>query len=656
MINDNLFNSLKDLQTAKIEVEIFGSLGIPINGQRTVEVVNRSSYVYVRLRDNQNEVIQAFNDTVSPVYDLPVVLVRRGNKYAIKGRDTNRYQNWGTESPFLPRHGNQHSFSPESGGAGDVTFVYGKQFVPMLAIPSGTNGSGNVIVSEYIIQQATGWKYVGNTGTQNLLGYKPTGSSAVMVLVYVDKDSGNPNILVGSGSYFASSITGTAQVLPYLPPLSNTNHLADFAVRLVSGTSVIGWDNLYDVRQYFGSLSPTGSSGGSGTIPTFITGSVPFSGSDGILKENNRKFFFDEVLNTLWLGESITSNINILNPQVALALVATGTNTPVALVGVTVGTGTLGSPSFAVNGYRSRGTFTNPLPVGYDDALFTNIGAGYDGSAYINAGRFRWTADGDWITGTHQPTRAEWEITPSGSATRRVGLTLYGNSLNLTNTGTYNVNGLPHTHSYPTLTNRPDDAVSTTLLIDQLTQSTSGFTATIATLPGGAVLTYTPVSGNEDTLVPSATTYAAKQRLYNTTRGTYGLISNSVVGTNTTTLTATVPAGWLVGDTITTLSPTVVGGGFNWVDFEIISGEYLNKTLVILGEAIVDTGGAGAVLRLHPFTTYSGAQVWPLRTDTTQRKDGLAVYSIISNVITVSWVPTGAGTAQVQLKQQMFFE
>lgn len=496
MENENLFNSLKDLQNSKDEKIIYGSLGIPLSGAKIVEVANRSGYVYVRLRDNQNEVIQAFNDTVSPVYDLPVTLVRRGNKYAIKGRDINRYQNWGTQSAFLPRHGNQHSFTAESGGGGDVTFVYGKQFVPALVIPSGTNGAGNVVVSEYVLQEAAGWKYIGNTGTQDLLGYKPTGSSAVMVLVYLDKTSGNPEVLVGSGTYFSSSITGTAQVLPYIPALSSPDRIADFAVRLVSGTRSIGWDNLYDVRQYFGSLN-TGSSGGGGGssamvfwddgvpvgtgtilnvvganvdisvsgsvarlfvtgssgsgVPTFITGSVPYAGSDGTLKEHNSQFYYDEITESLWLGGPKQS-VPFVNRSTPIVFAPTGSNTTVSSVGYAIGTGTSGSPTYSVNGYRARGTLSAPTPVQSGDALLTIIGGGYDGVTWQNASRIRPYADGNWITGTHLPTRWDFEVTPSGSATRRVGMSLYGDSLNLTNTGTYNINGIPHSHERTILT------------------------------------------------------------------------------------------------------------------------------------------------------------------------------------------------------------
>jgi hypothetical protein len=63
---------------------IYGTLGIPINGIKTVDIPSRPGYVYVKLRDNQNEVIQAFNNKVSSSYGLPVIVVRESNRYIVQ--------------------------------------------------------------------------------------------------------------------------------------------------------------------------------------------------------------------------------------------------------------------------------------------------------------------------------------------------------------------------------------------------------------------------------------------------------------------------------------------------------------------------------------------------------------------------------------------
>lgn len=251
--------------TQKYNQILTGVLGIPLNGQQVVEVPNRNSYVYVQLRNNPNEVIQAFNDQVAPSYQLPVVVQYVGNRYIVIGRDTMRYADWQSFAPYLPRHGESHSFDPEGGGGGDLVFVYPRQITPLLTIPSGSLGGPNVIINPYTLQNADGsFKYIGNTGTINLTLYNPTGSNAVMVLICIDTVSGNPMITVGSGSYFPNTYTGTSVVPSYIPSCPNlAQWIPDSAIRLTSGTSNITWDNIYDVRQWI-HVRPTGTGGGGG--------------------------------------------------------------------------------------------------------------------------------------------------------------------------------------------------------------------------------------------------------------------------------------------------------------------------------------------------------------------------------------------------------
>lgn len=257
---------------------ISGSLGITIDGQKTVEVSNREGYVWVRLRGSQSELIQAYNASVSPIFDLPVLVVRQGNKYAIYGRDIQRYDNWGI-TPYLPKHGTQHSFSPENGQGGDVTWIYSRQFVPMLASPSGTSGAGLLNINPSVYRTPEGaWEFIGDTSTPNILVAKPTDSQARMMLLYWDLDTDAPAML--TGTTFSATLTGTASVLPYIPTTTNSRRVPLAGIRLVSGTSVVGWDNIYDLRQFAVNVPPSFSGGfgimeegviqGTGTILNFI--------------------------------------------------------------------------------------------------------------------------------------------------------------------------------------------------------------------------------------------------------------------------------------------------------------------------------------------------------------------------------------------------
>lgn len=251
---------------AKEETEISGELGIYLNGNKLVEVSNRSGFVYVRLRNSLSEVIQAFNDQVSATYGLPVIVVRDGTRYRVKGRDAQRYSDWGSSTSFVPIHANQHSFNPDGGGGGDLVWVYGKQMMPMNAIPSGTAGADGVVVNSYQYKKTNGTILnIGLTGTQSMFAWKPTDNQAVMGIVYVDPNVGNPVFTFNTGTPFSASITGTEEVVPYYPTISNSSYLLIAGIRLVSGTTTIGWDNIYDLRQWMtppGTGTPAGGAGG----------------------------------------------------------------------------------------------------------------------------------------------------------------------------------------------------------------------------------------------------------------------------------------------------------------------------------------------------------------------------------------------------------
>lgn len=148
------------------------------------------------------------------------------------------------------------------------------------------------------------------------------------------------------------------------------------------------------------------------------------------------------------------------------------------------------------------------------------------------------------------------------------------------------------------------------------------FVSTIATLPGGAVLTYGAVtSGDEITIVPAYVNNLAKLRLFNSTRSTYALVDNVVAGTNTVTLTANVPGGWQVGDSITARSQTVTNPAAPpyFYDWDLSSADNVRLPLltrmVWVEVELHDTGAAGGGQAfIHPWQTYAGAKNRVLRT------------------------------------------
>lgn len=255
-------------KTKQIDQEIYGTLGISMNSQKLVDVPGRSNYVYVKLRDNQNEVVEAFNNTVATSFGLPVVLKRENNRYMVMGLNTARYQNvWNVVAPYLPNHGNSHSFS-DSGG-GDISWIFSRQFMPGLVYPVSVTTGTNLFVAGYnLLTSNNSWRYLGDTGTPDLMSYKPTGSvQSQMVLVYLDTITGNPSILTSTGSYLPNNLTGTSEVLQYIPsPIYPSSQIPLAGVRLDTGTAQISWSNLYDVRQWIHAVpSGTASGGGGGS-------------------------------------------------------------------------------------------------------------------------------------------------------------------------------------------------------------------------------------------------------------------------------------------------------------------------------------------------------------------------------------------------------
>jgi hypothetical protein len=295
IMNTDLFKNFQEYDKTKPQAikEISGLLGIPINGRKSVEVPNRNGFVYVRLRNNTNELIQAFNEKVSPVYGLPVLVRWQTNRYEVVGRDTSRYSDWGSFSSFLPRHGSQHSLNFEDGQGGDVSFIYSRQFMPFATIPSGTEGAGTVFVMPHVYRSPdASWNYIGNESSPNFLPAKPTGTSARMMLLVWDLSTSDPLII--TGTHLAESATGTASILPSVPVFTNQNYIPLAAIRLVSGTESVLWDNIYDMRQYAVTSPPSFAGGfgvwdegipqGTGTIFNFVGNNVEASVSGSVVR------------------------------------------------------------------------------------------------------------------------------------------------------------------------------------------------------------------------------------------------------------------------------------------------------------------------------------------------------------------------------------
>lgn len=225
------------------ERRISGLIGL---SKSKIKVSGRGGFIYVRILDNQNEVIQAFNDKVAPIYNMPVMLEFKENKYRIVGRDETKYADWKSDSAFLPPHGGSHSAMKGAGGGADVVWIDTQQFLPFLVMPYGKNGSRKVMVAQSIFRNLSGtFISAGNTGTADYPTSFP--DDRIYILMMRDVDGSLYSL---TGSSIPTSVTGTSSVVSYLPiiPDSNLDHpLA--AIRINTGT--IGWDNIIDLREIF---------------------------------------------------------------------------------------------------------------------------------------------------------------------------------------------------------------------------------------------------------------------------------------------------------------------------------------------------------------------------------------------------------------------
>lgn len=394
---------------------ITGRLGVIIDGVETVEIPSRPGFVWVRLRQDLKELVQAFNQTTLQVYDLPV-LVRRDphtpTRYVVVGRDAGTYSHWETDIPYYAKHGTEHSF----GLGRDITWVYGRQFMPMNATPSGTAGGPNVVIHPYTYFFDNAWKYVGGTGSANLLGFKPAGNlNAKMILLYLDATTGNIEVL--EGSEFDAGITGSAQVLPYMPSLTNPGAQMPIAgIRLVTGTARINWGNIYDLKPYY-TTPASGTAGGGGTVTGFTEGSVIFASPAGTLTEDNDNFFWKNDTDTLIIG----SNAPPFAPTTTNKLVLINEESAAGTIFYTFG----GSSGF-ISSFQAHGTKDFPSGTADEDRLFTFFARGHDGTQFpaVSTGLFGFYASEDWSP-SGWGTYARFEVTETGTVAKVEALRLY---------------------------------------------------------------------------------------------------------------------------------------------------------------------------------------------------------------------------------------
>jgi hypothetical protein len=224
------------------------ALGAYVDGVKQIKVGSRPDFVWCRLRGSTSEVIQAFNDSVGLHWDLPILVYRdplAPGMWKVYGRDIRQYADWEGAS-YLPPHGDAHSFGGGAGTGIDPVWVFKRQYMPLLPRPvvSGT-------LSIYI--ESDFWTYGGRyywwpgSGTTSMAAYRPTGAlNGVFVTVYMDGASKIPKFI--KGEEFAAWYPPTDPT-DYISLPTPTQGIPLAAVFMTSGTTWIGWGEIYDLRQ-----------------------------------------------------------------------------------------------------------------------------------------------------------------------------------------------------------------------------------------------------------------------------------------------------------------------------------------------------------------------------------------------------------------------
>lgn len=218
-------------------------------GKKEVEVKGRINYSWVRLRGDDSEAVQAFNDKIGNKFGYPVIVVKDltyTKSYRIIDRDSSRLTVF--QSNPLARHGRQHSFATPGDAANDIVWIYKRQMIqPLLCHPQPTTPNMTTYVEPDFYYWAGQFKYFAGGSSLSMSPYIPTLGYQRFVLVYLDGGTGTIKLLVGTPF---SSIYGPSSgtYISAIPEINPSIGLPLAAALLSSTTTVVNWSNLFDVR------------------------------------------------------------------------------------------------------------------------------------------------------------------------------------------------------------------------------------------------------------------------------------------------------------------------------------------------------------------------------------------------------------------------
>lgn len=436
----------------------------------------------------------------------------------------------------------------------------------------------------------------------------------------------------------------------------STNAIPDYAIKLIGGQTQITLTNILndgkDLRQL---VNIEGATGG-GTV-TSVTASAPLASSGGATPNISVTGTLNAANGGTGIASPTTHDLLIANGSSAMNLLAPGTtrnvaisdgtdwtsralidadvpnaltisggtvdNTPVGASVASTGLFTsLAADSVAIKAYNGSGATANANEVGYLDYDVTN-GYIYKTTTTANLDGVAWC-----VVVNGGGNGANIDVARHGQVTVKLNANCSINNFLLTSTtaGQASVSTTMRPEIFAVALSANAGGAGGTCTAMLLTETrliaasdpnriylnngenNTDFVSTISGVPSATSVTYGAVtSGNENCIAPGTASMLGQLRLYNSTRGTYRLITAVNTGTNVIT-TVSSSDSWASGDTITAASQTVTTG-LTQKAFEIDLTQ--QTSIPLLARAILmlmytaDTGAVGKFSFAHPYEAYA---------------------------------------------------
>ena len=257
------------------------------DAQGTLHVAGRPGWIHVRI-GNDKIPAQAFNAQVGDYVDYPVIVGYSQEQPDLFQVLSARFVYAGADSgddllPQVVAHHRTHEFRRDGSGGGDTVWVQKQQIVPLQVSPT-TPSSMMVVVAADWYAWESGWRYFPGAVSADLSGYVPNAAAAArFVLISID---GLTNLLQYTPGDTFSILLPPAKLDDQLPP-PPAGSVPAGAVYLVSSTTSLDWDNLYDIRLF---NHPVGGS----ILPAQHDHSGPQQGGQNL--RDIQEFRFDDAI------------------------------------------------------------------------------------------------------------------------------------------------------------------------------------------------------------------------------------------------------------------------------------------------------------------------------------------------------------------------